>query len=51
MTTRILIVDPDIAFTVPIKQALEHDGPFLINLVIASQVPHTRAVAGAGDRA
>ena len=34
-----------------IRQALEHDGPFLINLVIASQVPHTRAVAGPGDRA
>ena len=30
-----------------IRRALEHDGPFLIDLVIASQVPNTRAIAGA----
>ena len=30
-----------------VRQALDHNGPFLIDLVIASQVPHTRAIAGA----
>jgi thiamine pyrophosphate-dependent acetolactate synthase large subunit-like protein len=30
-----------------ITQALEHEGPFLIDLVIASQVQGTRAIAGA----
>ena len=30
-----------------ITQALEHDGPFLIDLVIASQVESTRSIAGA----
>ncbi|MEA2931373.1 MAG: benzoylformate decarboxylase [Actinomycetota bacterium] len=33
-----------------VQQMLAHDGPFLVDLVIASQVPHTRAIAGA-DRA
>ena len=32
MTTRVLIVDPDIAFTVPIKQALEQSGDYTVNV-------------------
>jgi benzoylformate decarboxylase len=33
-----------------VQQMLAHPGPFLVDLVMASQVPHTRAIAGA-DRA
>jgi benzoylformate decarboxylase len=33
-----------------VQQMLAHAGPFLVDLVMASQVPHTRAIAGA-DRA
>jgi benzoylformate decarboxylase len=33
-----------------IRQALQHDGPFLIDLVIGSQVKGVRSIAGA-DRA
>ncbi len=30
-----------------VAQALEHDGPFLVDLVIANQVKGTRSIAGA----
>ena len=30
-----------------VRRALDHEGPFLIDLVIANQVPGTRAIAGA----
>ena len=33
-----------------VRQALDHDGPFLIDLVIGSQVEGVRSIAGA-DRA
>ncbi len=32
MTIRVLIVDPDIAFTVPIKRALEQSGDYVVNV-------------------
>jgi DNA-binding response OmpR family regulator len=37
MTTRILIVDPDIAFTVPIKQALEQSGDLSVSVFANGQ--------------
>jgi CheY-like chemotaxis protein len=32
MTIRVLVVDPDIAFTVPVKRALEQSGDYVVNV-------------------
>src|SRR5262249_27644794 len=32
MTIKVLIIDPDIAFTVPIKRALEQSGDYVVNV-------------------
>src|SRR5512142_2765402 len=37
MTTRILIIDPDIAFTVPIKHAVEQVGDYVVNVFASGQ--------------
>ena len=37
MTIKVLIVDPDIAFTVPVKRALEQSGDFKVNLFVNGQ--------------
>ncbi|MCC7447552.1 MAG: response regulator [Anaerolineae bacterium] len=37
MTIRVLIVDPDLGFTVPIKRALEQSGDYVVNAFSGSQ--------------
>jgi DNA-binding NarL/FixJ family response regulator len=32
MTIRVLVIDPDIAFTVPVKRALEQSGDYVVNV-------------------
>lgn len=37
MTIRVLVVDPDIAFTVPVKRALEQSGDYVVNVFVNGQ--------------
>ena len=37
MTIRVLIVDPDLGFTVPIKRALEQSGDYVVNAFSSGQ--------------
>ncbi len=49
MTTRVLIVDPDISFTVPIKRALEQSGDFAVSVFANGQAAVESAQRAAYD--